>query len=296
MAKAKAIVKRRKVVINTRKITKTMELVSTAKFKQSFNRIASAMPYRQTLQGMMRDLASAGGEIDHPLLRRRDPARHVTLLLLTSNRGLAGGFNSNLIKTARSWIAEQREAGAEVALHVVGKKGLAYFRYVGEALAGGHTQFGDRPAFADVEVLAEQFMEAYAEERTDRVAVVYQKYLSAGVQRPWTQVLLPLETATAESEAAARTAGPHAVVDYIYSPDAESLLRQLLPAYFKTSLYHAFLENAVGEQRARMVAMKNATDNAETMIKTLTRMYNRARQSQITNEISEIMGGVEALK
>ena len=293
MAKAKAIIKRRKVVVNTRKITKTMELVSTAKFKQSFNRVASAMPYRETLQEVMRDLAQAGGEIEHPLLRKREPATRVTLLILTSNRGLAGGFNSNLIKMARGHMQEERGRGAQVELHVVGKKGVAFFRYLREPLASSHTHFGDKPGYEAVDKLAQELLEAYAEARTDRVEVVYQRFYSAGVQRPWRQVLLPIE---APREDVAGTGAARATVDYIYSPDAVSLFAALLPAYFKTSLYHAFLENAVGEQRARMVAMKNATDNAETMIKTLTRKYNRARQSQITNEISEIMGGVEALK
>jgi len=292
MAKAKAITKRRKAVVNTRKITKTMELVSTARFKQSFNRIAGARPYRDTLTEMLRDLAQAELGVAHPLLERREPPKHLTLLLLTANRGLAGGFNSNLIRMARTRAAELRAAGATVDLHVVGKKGLAFFRFAREPIAAGYTHFGDRPNYADVEVLADALIAAYATARTDRVEVVSQRYESAGVQRPWTETLLPL--ATPASGGAAKAGGR--AVEYLYSPDATSLLKQLLPAYFKTALYHTFLENVVGEQRARMVAMKNATDNAETMIKTLTRLYNRARQSQITNEISEIMGGVEALK
>jgi len=292
MAKAKALTKRRKAVVNTRKITKTMELVSTARFKQSFNRIAGARPYRDTLTEMLRDLAAADLGVAHPLLERREPPKHVTLLLLTANRGLAGGFNSNLIRLARSRAAELHAGGAAVDLHVVGKKGIAYFRFVREAIAAGYTHFGDRPSYAEVEVLADELMAAYAAGRTDRVEVVSQRYESAGVQRPWLEGLLPLATPTAG--AGAKSSGR--TVDYLYSPDATTLLRQLLPAYFKTALYHAFLENVVGEQRARMVAMKNATDNAETMITTLTRLYNRARQAQITNEISEIMGGVEALK
>jgi F-type H+-transporting ATPase subunit gamma len=154
--------------------------------------------------------------------------------------------------------------------------------------------FGDKPLYADVEKLADEFIAAYAEGRTDRVAVVYQKYYSAGVQRPVAETLLPLEppsSATGADAARKKRSG-----DYIFSPDPATLLRQLLPAYVKTTLYLDFLESVVGEHRARMVAMKNATDNADTMVKTLTRLYNRARQSQITNEISEIMGGVEALK
>ena len=167
-------------------------------------------------------------------------------------------------------------------LHVVGKKGLSFFRYLGEPLAGSYTHFGDRPSHEDVEKLADEFMQSYAEARTDRVAVCYQRYYSGGVQRPWLQVLLPIETEPeAQTPEQKRSAGaPQAVVDYIYSPDAESILRQLLPAYFKTSLWHAFLENAVGEQRARMVAMKNATDNAGEIIEHLTRTFNRQRRAR----------------
>ena len=296
MAKAKAIIKRRKAVINTRKITKTMELVSTAKYQKVFLRVQNARPYRDTLQEVMRDLAQAGGSIEHPLLVRRQPVAHSTVLLLTSNRGLAGGFNSNLIKLARHDVEAQRQAGAEVALHVSGKKGITFFKYMGMPMAGAYTHFGDNPQFTDVEKLADEFMAAYTAGRTDRVAVCYQKYHSAGVQRPHLDVLLPLEPETPPPSPTAGRAAAQAQIDYIYSPDAKSLLAHLLPAYVKMVLYHLFLETVVGEQRARMVAMKNATDNADTMIKTLTRMYNRARQSQITNEISEIMGGVEALK
>jgi F-type H+-transporting ATPase subunit gamma len=172
---------------------------------------------------------------------------------------------------------------------VAGKKGLNYYKFVGQELTGSHSHFGDRPRYDQVEVLAETLLQDYAAARTDRVAVVYQHWHSAGVQRPGVDVLLPLQPPTARQETRRQA-------EYIFSPDAETLLHQLLPAYFKTTLYHAFLENVVGEQRARMVAMKNATDSADDMIKLLTRKYNRARQSQITNEISEIMGGVEALK
>lgn len=289
MAKAKAIVKRRKSVINTRKITKTMELVSTAKFKQAFNRVTNALPYRRTLQEVMSDLAAAGGDVQHPLLERREPAKHVTVLLVTSNRGLAGGFNSNLVRMTRAYVDEQRTAGAQVALYVVGKKGVNGLRPSGIPLAGALLQFGDRVQYDDVEKLANQFIAAYESGKTDRVVVVSQQYLSAALQKPFTRLLLPLETVAVD-------AGKKQRVEYLYSPDAASILKSLLPAYFRTALYHAFLESSVGEQRARMVAMKNATDNAEGMIKSLTRAYNRARQSQITNEIAELMGGVEALK
>jgi F-type H+-transporting ATPase subunit gamma len=298
MANARVLVKRRKVVRNTRKITRTMELVSTAKYRQSFDRVQKAMPYKRTLQEMMQDLAATGGEIDHPLLRRRDPAKHVTVLLLTSNRGLCGGFNSNLCRQALTWLREQ--GGVDRDLRVVGKKGASFMRFQGAKVDHVYTEFGDRPAYDAVEGLAAELIERYATGATDRVAVVYQRYVSAGLQKPWVDVMLPLSSATGETPDAAgpavAEASRAAVGDYIFSPSEEELLKVLLPAYVKTSLYHNFLENIVGEHRARMVAMKNATDNAGDFIKTLTRLYNRARQSQITNEISELMGGVEALK
>lgn len=293
MAKAKAILKRRTVVHNTRKITRTMELVSTAKYAQSFGRVEGATPYRQTLQDVMSDLARADIEVDHKLLRRREPAQHVTALVLTSNRGLCGGFNTHLSRKALEYAAQQRAAGAHVDLHVVGKKGIAFMRFRGEELRQTYTHFGDKPTYADVERLADEFIAAYEVEHTDQVAVVYQRFHSAAVQRPTVDVLLPIATQSADVEA---EGGAPAPAEYLYSPDAQSLLAELLPAYFKTTLYHVFLETVVGEHRARMVAMKNATDSAEEMIRTLTRLYNRARQTQITNEISEIMGGVEALK
>jgi len=296
MAKAKAILKRRKVVHNTRKITRTMELVSTAKYAQSFSRVEGATPYRQTLQDVMNDLARADIEVDHKLLRRREPARHVTLLVLTSNRGLCGGFNTHLSRRALEYAVQQRKSGAEVELHVVGKKGIGFFRFRGEDTRAGYTHFGDKPTYAEVEALANAFIDAYESERTDQVAVVYQRFHSAAVQRPAVDVLLPITADPAvDGETRPHPEASVGAGEYLYSPDAESLLTVLLPAYFKTTLYHVFLETVVGEHRARMVAMKNATDSAEDMIKTLTRRYNRARQTQITNEISEIMGGVEAL-
>jgi F-type H+-transporting ATPase subunit gamma len=293
VAKAKAIIKRRKTVISTRKITKTMELVSTAKFQQVFSRVAGAKPFHDALQEVMQAVAQTEGTGEHPLLVRRDPVRHLTLLVLSSNRGLAGGFNSNLLKLARAVLAEQRAAGAAIRLHVVGKKGIAASRYARETLQGAYIHFGDKPRYADVQKLADEFIDDYAAARTDRVMVIYQHYHSSAVQRPRVETLLPLRAPAAP---AGPKTGAVAQVECLFSPDAPQLMRNLLPLYVRTMLYHYFLETVVGEQRARMVAMKNATDNADTMIKTLTRLYNRARQSQITNEISEIMGGVEALK
>lgn len=302
MAKAKVLLKRRKSVRNTKKITKTMEMVSTAKYKQSFSRIQASAPYQQKLREVMTDLAGAGGEVSHPLLESR-PVKRALVLLITSNRGLCGGYNTNLVLTARNLLKEERAAGAQVELHVVGKKGIQAFRHRGETMAGVHDKWGDKVPFAEVNVLAEELIRRYSAREFDKVVVVYQKFLSAGRQKPVAEGLLPLDATVAAGEDAGAPAaapkagtGPKADKNYIYSPDPASLLRELLPAYVKTSLWNDFLQASVGEHLARMVAMKNATDAADKLIRALTRAYNRARQSQITNEIAELMGGVEALK
>jgi F-type H+-transporting ATPase subunit gamma len=301
MAKAKVLLKRRKSVRNTKKITKTMEMVSTAKYKQSFSRIQASAPYQQKLREVMTDLAGAGGEVSHPLLESRTVKRTV-VLLVTSNRGLCGGYNTNLVLTARHLLTAERAAGAEVELQAVGKKGIQYFRHRGEKMAAAFDKFGDKVTFAQVNTIAEDYITRYSAREIDKVVVVYQKFLSAGRQQPVAEVLLPLSPdvatggAAPAAAAAAGKAAPRADKNYIYSPDPASLLRELLPAYVKTSLWNDFLQASVGEHLARMVAMKNATDAADKLIRALTRAYNRARQSQITNEIAELMGGVEALK
>jgi F-type H+-transporting ATPase subunit gamma len=295
MAKAKVLLKRRKSVRNTKKITKTMEMVSTAKYKQSFSRIQASAPYQRKLREVMSDLAGAGGEVSHPLLESR-PVKRTLALLVSSNRGLCGGYNTNLVLTARHLLKQERAAGAEVELHAVGKKGIQYFRHRGEAMAAAYDTFGDKVTFAQVNTMAEDLIRRYSAREIDKVVVVYQKFFSAGRQSPVAEVLLPLAADVATGGTAPAGAGPRADKNYIYSPDPASLLRELLPAYVKSSLWNDFLQASVGEHLARMVAMKNATDAADKLIRALTRAYNRARQSQITNEIAELMGGVEALK
>jgi F-type H+-transporting ATPase subunit gamma len=294
MAKAKVLLKRRKSVRNTKKITRTMEMVSTAKYKQTFGRIANSGPYQEKLREMMADLSSAGAEISHPLLEER-PVKRSVVLVLTANRGLCAGYNTNLNTLARDLLVKERGEGAQVELHVVGKKGIQFFRYRNEEMAGRYDQFGDKMTFAAVNELAEGFIRRYSAGEIDRVTIVYQKFHSAGRQGPVAETLLPLSSIGGDDEGGAGGA-PKREANYLYSPDPDSLMKELLPAYFRTTLWNDFLQALVGEHRARMVAMKNATDAANDLIKALTRMYNRARQSQITNEIAELMGGVEALK
>ncbi|NNE43902.1 MAG: F0F1 ATP synthase subunit gamma, partial [Gemmatimonadetes bacterium] len=203
----------------------------------------------------------------------------------------------NLNITARNLLAKEQADGVEAELHVVGKKGITYFKRRAD-LAGKHEHFGDKPTYADVNVLAEDFIRRYSKGEIDRVTIVYQKFYSAGRQFPVAEVLLPLDGLSAdggEGDAEKPAAKPESA-NYLFSPEPEGLMKELLPAYFKTTLFSNFLQAVVGEHLARMVAMKNATDASNKLIKSLTRQYNRARQTQITNEISELMGGVEALK
>jgi F-type H+-transporting ATPase subunit gamma len=293
MAKAKVLLKRKKSVTNTKKITRTMEMVSTAKYKQSFGRIANSAPYQEKLREMMADLSSVSAEVEHPLLESR-PVRRSLVLLVTANRGLCGGYNTNLNIMARRLLESEREQGAEVELMVAGKKGMQYFRHRKEAMSRTFDDFGDHTTYAKVDELADEIIARYARGDIDRFSVVYQKFFSAGRQAPVAEVLLPLSGLASEEDEAAEK--PSRAVNYLFSPDPEELMRELLPAYFKTTLFNDFLQAVVGEHLARMVAMKNATDASNKLIKSLTRQYNRARQTQITNEISELMGGVEALK
>ncbi len=295
MAKAKILVKRRKSIRNTRKITRTMEMVSTARYKQSHSRIARSEPYQEKLRELMADLASAGAEISHPLLAERDVQRSV-LLLITSNRGLCGGYNTNLIHLARQKLSEERAAGVAVELEIIGKKGIRFFRYLNEDIAAEHDQIGDRAGYGEINALADTYIRRFSAAEIDRVTIVYQRFFSAGVQRPVAEALLPLAAVSVEEEGEPEPAGPQAEKDYLFSPDPASLLRELLPVFCRSALYDRYLQAVVGEHLARMIAMKNATDAADKMIRALTRRYNRARQGQITNEISELMGGVEALK
>jgi F-type H+-transporting ATPase subunit gamma len=297
MAKARAIIKRRKAVKNIAKITKTMNMIATARFKKAFDRAVAARPYTDKLKELLADLAGAGLSYSHPLLTAHEKQKHTTVLVVTSNRGLCGGYNANILREAATLIKAEQTAGREVLVDVAGKRGAGYFRFSGQAVRNTYVQFEDKPRFDQVEPVAAGLMDDYTAGRTDRVFVVYMKFYSAGRQKATAVQLLPLETAApAEAQAAqTATADKKKAVDYLFLPDAAGLLDELIPQSLKVSLFQGFLDAAVSEQVARMVAMKAATDNANDLAKTLTMKYNRARQSQITTELSEIMGGAAAI-
>jgi F-type H+-transporting ATPase subunit gamma len=288
MAKGRELKGRIKSVENTRKITRTMEMVATSKMKRAQDRVVAARPYAQALSDVLASLYAPELADRFPLLRQPGTPRRAAVILLTSNRGLAGAFNANLIKEARATIARLEGQGTTVDVHAVGRKGLGFFRYVGRAVASSHTDIGDRPTSDDAASLVDTLMHAFAAGELDAVYVVYANYKSALSAPPTTMQVLPVQP-PAETAGATRR-------DYILAPSAERILDDLLPAYVRNAVYRALVETVAAEQAARRTAMKSATDNASDMLSILRRTYNRARQATITQEIAEIVGGAAALQ
>ncbi len=291
MANRRVLVKRRKAVGNIRKITRTMQLIATARFQAAFNRAVASRPYTEKLAELVGDLSRDAGDLDHPLLRSHAPEAPAALVVVTSNRGLCGGYNANVLRSAQTQLEGWRGGARAAELRVFGKKGIAYFRFQKEAMAAQDATIGEAPRFEQVEPVARRLMEDFLAGKLSAVHVAYMRFYSAGRQLPEVVQLLPLVQAAADdAEKTSRRA-----IDYEFRPNAETLLAELLPATVRIRLFQAFLDAAVSEQVARMVAMKAATEASEEMIKTLTRKYNRARQTQITMELLDIVGGANAL-
>jgi F-type H+-transporting ATPase subunit gamma len=289
MAKGRELKGRIRSVENTRKITRTMEMVATSKMKRAQDRVIAARPYANALRDVISSLYSPDLADRFPLLRQPGAKpKRAAVLALTSNRGLAGAFNSNLIKEARGLVAKLEGQGTEVELHLVGKKGLGYFRYVGRAVATSRVDLTDRPTAQNASELVDALMQGFIGGQLDAVYVVYAKFNSVLSTPPTTERVLPV---TPPERA---KGGP--TPDYLLFPSAEAILTELLPAYVRNAVYRALVETVAGEQAARRTAMKNATDNASEMLNILRRTYNRARQAQITQEIAEIVGGSAALE
>jgi len=297
MAKARAILKRRKAVRNIRKITKTMQMIATAKFQKSLKRAVGTKPYTLKVRELVKELAATVGDVDHPLLRRpgpKDATKRVALLVLTSNRGLAGGYNGNIIRMANNFVKQKETEGVTTELYVAGKKGISFFNFQKRTITK-RVEAKDTPRFADIEELTNLLMTEFTSGKIDAVYVAYMNFVSAGVQRPEVTALLPLAGVETKTEAAAHAGKPQAQTTYDFIPDAKSLLDEVLPLTVKAGLFQTFLDATTSEHVSRMVAMKSATDNAEKISKALAMEYNRARQTQITTELMEIMGGVEAM-
>jgi F-type H+-transporting ATPase subunit gamma len=290
MAKGRELKGRIKSVENTRKITRTMEMVATSKMKRAQDRVVAARPYANALREVISSLYSPDLADRFPLLRQPTASpKRAAVLALTSNRGLAGAFNSNLIKEARALVTKLEAQGAEVELHLVGKKGLGYFRYVGRAIASSRIDITDRPTAQNASELVDALMQGFIAGQVDAVYVVYAKFNSVLSTPPTAERVLPV---TPPERGKEKGATP----DYLLFPSAEAILTELLPAYVRNAVYRALVETVAGEQAARRTAMKNATDNASEMLNILRRTYNRARQAQITQEIAEIVGGSAALE
>lgn len=302
MAKARAIIKRRKSIQNIRKITRTMELIATARFKKALDRAVEAEAYTRKIAELVADLGQrAGGDVSHPLLDVRQPVKRAALLVLTSNRGLAGGYNGNVLRVGARRYQEIAVEGITPTVEMVGKRGINYFRFRGIPLDTTYTGFDDRPQFSQVEELANRYINQYIDGTIDHLDVAYTKFYSTSRQIPVLETLLPMrspvaDVAEAPAPAPAGAGAASSGTEYEFLPDARSILEEIVPVSFKVRLFKSFLDAAVSEQIARMVAMKGATENADEMTKSLTRLYNRARQSQITRELAEIIGGAAALE
>lgn len=286
MAKGRELKGRIKSVENTRKITRTMEMVATSRMKRAHDRVVAARPYANALVDVIASLYSADLAERFPLLRQPERTKKAALVLLTSNRGLAGAFNANLIREARLLLGTLEQKGVDTEVHTVGRKGIGYFKYIGRPLATSRTDITDRPTAADAASLVDDLMARFIKGELDAVYIIYAQFRSALSTPPTQQRVLPVEPPKTEG----------ATRNYLLFPSAEEILSELLPQYVRNQMYRALVETAAGEQGARRTAMKNATDNAGEMLNTLRRTFNRARQAQITQEIAEIVGGAAALE
>ncbi len=287
-----------------KKITKAMELVATSRIAKSQARVAASLPYAQAITGVLTALAS-NATIDHPLLVARPRIRRAGVVVVTSDRGLAGGYSSNAIKTAESLIARLKDDGKEPVLYIIGRKGVGFYRFRDRPIEQSWTGFSEQPSFEDAKAVGETLIKAFSAGAddvdggpgadgvlgVDELHIVYTQFKSLMTQTPVARIIGPMEV----EERPRSEATPGLLPEYDFEPNAETLLDELLPKYINTRIYAALLESAASESAARRRAMKSATDNAEDMIENYTREMNSARQAGITQEISEIVGGANAL-
>jgi F-type H+-transporting ATPase subunit gamma len=296
---------------NIQKITRAMEMMSAARLRRAEQRISVLRPYAGAIRRMTRQAADAAGSVPSvPILAQRENEEKVALVLITADRGLAGAFNSQIIRAGVRRARELEGEGKQVIWYATGRRGVSSLTFRGHEIAGAYTGFTERPAYSDAREVASDLMAAYVDEDADRVEIIYNGYVSALTQKLTHEVLLPLQEATilgeGEEEADGdgegegeregereHRDGPHALVEY--EPDPEEILQRLVPAYVEISLYRALLESAASELGARMTAMRNASENAGDLIKDYTLQMNRERQAAITQEIMEVVAGAESL-
>jgi F-type H+-transporting ATPase subunit gamma len=302
MASRKDVKGRIASVKNIHKITRAMEMVAAARLRRAEQRIHALRPYAEALRRMTRQVAEAAGSMPRvPILAEREQVRNVGILLVTGDRGLAGAFNSNVMRTGMQARAEHQAAQAGVSWYAVGRRGVSSLSFRGQEPESQYVGITDRPSYADARGIAEDLIAAYVDEKLDRVDIIYNHYMSALSQRVTREVLLPVREAdviTGEEKAGDSQDDEnetHRSALWIYEPDPESILERLLPDYVEISVFRALLESTASEHGARMTAMRNASENANDMIADLTLEANRVRQAEITQEIMEVVAGAEAL-
>ena len=289
MATQQDIKRRIASVNNTKKITKAMELVAGSRLRRAQARIEALRPYADRMQQLVVDVVSATGDAhDQPLLARRE-VKTVAVVALTGDRGLAGAFNANVVRRSLEIAREQRASGNEVIWLVVGRRGASTLRFRRQTVTADYTGITDRPAYADAQAIAERVAALYTAGEVDRVVMVYNHFLSALSQRLDEVELLPVPESAISGEAVEIEGS------YIYEPDEREILSELIPTYLEITIYRGLLESTASEHGARMTAMRNASDNAGTLIDDLTLKMNRARQAEITQEILEVVAGADAL-
>ena len=300
MASTLDLKRRVRSITNTRKVTKAMELVASARLRRSQQRIESMRPYADRMLELMGGVSQAAGAVRLPLLERRETVTKVAIVPITADRGLAGGFNAQVIRRSLALMREAEAAGQEVVWFSTGRKAASTLRFRRLNVAQSWTGFSERPAYSDAQALAHAVSEAYVAGEVDKVLVVYNAFISALAQKVTVRELLPIpqdlleqssDTNSNESDEHATGSTP----DFIYEPEPEEILARLLPVYVETELYRALLESAASEQGARMTAMRNASKAAGELIDSLTLAMNRARQAEITQEILEVVAGADAL-
>ena len=286
MARARDVLRRIGSVKNTRKITRTMEMVATSKLRRAQQRVQEARPFAEKVASVVENLITPEIAELEPILRQPERIRRAAVILMTSNRGLCGAFNVNLIRKARDLLAYLDESEVTTEFHVVGKKGIAYFRFRGVEMTSKRTDITDSPTAEQAQELVYPLAERFVREELDAIYLVHAEFKSVMSTPPVSRRLLPVYVPEE---------GPKRGAYYILDPSAEKILSRILPLYLTNVTYRALVENAAAEQGARRTAMKAATDNADEMLTNLRRDYNRARQAEITQQIAEIIGGAEAL-
>ncbi len=296
MAGGKERILRRRIksVQSTKKITKAMELIAASRIVKAQQRVAAARPYSEQITEVIRSLASGGAELDHPLLREPKDVDKVAFVVVTADRGLAGAYNTNVIRAAERALEAEQEKGRNYSLVLAGKKGESYFRFRGYDIDATFSGMSEQPTYEDAREVAAVVTKAFEDGEVGLVYLAYTQFLSAGTQKVQVRQFMPLDQAALEDAPESDTGGARAA--YEFEPAPGDILERLLPRYVEARLFAAMLDAAASEHAARQRAMKSATDNAEELITKLSRVMNRARQETITTEIMEIAGGAEALR